>query len=180
MPASDAPPSSCRQSCSEKGEPASPDVRWAAPRTEVHPGLVQAIERAARTYRGRTGEPVTVVSGRRSLRRQAELMAAMSDEQLTSLYSAAAEYVQRIIAERARTGRLSAEQVYRILCTRSEGYISRHLWGAAVDLAIPEKAPEMLITCLRKEGLQVLDERNAGIHCFHVAKPDLPVRIVTR
>ncbi len=109
-------------------------------------------------------------------------MAAMSDAQLKGLYGAGdpPDYVRRICELRGPDGAVSAALVYDVLCERREGYVSRHLFGAAADLAIPECAVPELKEALRRQGLAVLDERDRGIDCLHVSLPGVPTRIVRR
>lgn len=62
-------------------------VNWACSATGLAPELVAALERAATAYDATAGPAaVTVTSGRRTLRRQAELMAALTPAQLDALY----------------------------------------------------------------------------------------------
>jgi len=157
-------------------------IEWNGCRAGVDPALVQAVERAARVWSAEIGRPVEVASGVRTLRRQAELMAAMSDAQLHGLYSAGGvpDYVRRICELRSPDGTISAARVYDVLRQRHGGYVSRHLFGAAVDLAVPQIAVPELVDALLQQGLAVLDERDRGIHCLHVSLPGAPVRIVRR
>ena len=146
----------------------------------LHPRLQEAIRRAARRYHdARPDEPAwRVTSARRTLRRQAELMAACTPEQLLAMYASRGrpQYIDAILAAAQP---LDADAVYAILQTRTEGYISRHLFGAAADLGANGVAdPALLKRLLAAEGAAVLDERECGIPCYHVAWPDAPVQIV--
>ena len=104
-------------------------------------------------------------------------MAAMTAEQLRGLYchGGIPSYVEELIQAMP----LTAESAYHILCQRSEGYISKHLFGAAVDLAPDSISDHNLFRALtRKYRLALLDERRNGIPCFHLADPDAKIQIV--
>ena len=68
----------------------------------LHPSLQEAIRRAARRYHdARPDEPPwRVTSARRTLRRQAELMAACTPEQLLAMYASRGrpQYIDAILA----------------------------------------------------------------------------------
>jgi len=157
-----------------------PAIHWNDCREGLDPALAAAVEAGARQWRAAMGGCVEVTSGRRTLRQQARLMVAMSEAQLTALYGrqAVPDYVRDIRDLRGTAGTVSADQVYDILRNRGEGYISRHLFGAAVDLAVPEAGTTELVAALEQVGLAALDERDQGIHCLHVSLPGVPVRIV--
>ena len=104
-------------------------------------------------------------------------MAAMTAEQLRGLYchGGIPSYVEELIQAMP----LAPERAYSILCHRSEGYISKHLFGAAVDLAPDRILDQKLFReLMAKYRLTLLDERQNGISCFHLADPDAEIRIV--
>ena len=146
----------------------------------LHPGLKEALQKAARRYHDAlpAEPPWRVTSARRTLRRQAELMAACTPEQLLAMYASRGrpQYIDAILVAGQP---ISAEAVYAILQARAEGYISRHLFGAAADLGATGVArPELLKRLLAEEGATVLDERDCGIPCYHVSWPDAPAQII--
>ncbi len=145
----------------------------------LHPGLQEAISEAARRYRlAEFNAPKWVItSGRRTLRRQAELMAALSPEQLVAMYCSHGrpQYIDALL----ELNSITPEAAYQVLCNRSEGYISRHLFGAAADIAAHNITnPARLKALLLEQGAAVLDEREMGILCYHVSWPDAPVKII--
>lgn len=158
-------------------------INWAGSAAGLVPELVAALERAVGAYEVATGlATVTVTSGRRTLRRQAELMAAMPPAQLDALYGRHGEpsYLPPL-KELWRTagGSPDPAAVYDILATRRDGYISSHLYGAAVDLAVEGLADAACLTrLLEAEGFTVLDERDAGIPCLHATFRACPPEIV--
>ncbi len=161
--------------------PSSACVVWNGCREGLIPELAARIEAAAREFAAAYGASIEVASGRRTLRRQARLMAAMTDAQLLALYGAGAapDYVRAICAlPKAGDGGRDPEAVYRVLQRRRQGFVSRHLFGGAADIAVPEQAPEALAATLRRHGLNVLDERSTGIACFHVSLPGIEPVIV--
>lgn len=121
--------------------------------------------------------PWRVTAGRRTLRQQAEEMSAMTPDQLRKLYCTGGipSYVEELIAAVP----LTPETAYRILCNRSEGYISKHLCGAAIDLSIREihdcHAFEKTLT---NAGLRLLNETRVGIPCYHIYDPTLAPVVV--
>jgi hypothetical protein len=157
---------------------------WDCPQRGLAPTLVRALEAAAAELCAAGHPPLRVASGRRTLRRQAELMAAMTPAQLRGLYArnGTPDYVERLLAFPARHGRApSAADAYAILRTRREGFISAHLCGAAVDLEPPAApAAEAVRACLERHGFELLDERSVGIACLHARLRALPCRIVRR
>jgi len=91
------------------------------------------------------------------------------------------EYIRQMVKTmKQKQAPLNTEETYQILCQRQQGYISYHLFGAAVDIATKElNNQELLTELLTKAGFTVSDETNLGIHCLHAAytklKPPLPV-----
>lgn len=158
------------------------NVHWKCEHTGLAPALMTALEAAAAEFRAAGHAPLRVASGRRTLRRQAELMAAMSPDQLRGLYArhGTPDYIARILAEHAAVGHVAPETVYEILRTRNEGFISAHLCGAAVDLVPPDtpEAGAALRRALERHGFEVLDERDLGLECLHARLAGLPLEIV--
>ena len=135
--------------------------------------LRKALEGAAADYRRAVPDapPLVVTSARRTLRRQAELMAAMSDAELEGMYArhGRPSYIDELEAARP----LDAEKAYCILRDRKEGYISRHLYGQAADVAAEGVADICALRALLEaRGCSVLDEREMGRACLHVAWPE--------
>ena len=131
--------------------------------------LREAIESAAADYR-RTHDsapPLIVTSARRSLRHQAALMAAMSDAELEGMYArnGRPSYIDELEAARP----LDTEKAYRILRDRKEGYISRHLYGLAADIAVEGVTDIVALRALLEtRGCSVFDEREMARACLHV------------
>lgn len=158
-------------------------INWAGSAAGLNPELLAALERAVGAYEAATGPAtVTVTNGRRTLRRQAELMAAMTPAQLDALYArhGEPEYLPPLKALRAAAGGPpDPAAVYAVLAKRREGYISSHLYGAAVDLAVEGLADAARLTrLLEAEGFTVLDERDAGIPCLHAAFRACPPELI--
>ena len=135
--------------------------------------LLDALYKAAKKYYKEYKEPFVITSGKRSLRKQAELMAAFSLKQLEAMYcrNGYPDYIRRI-AELPEP--FSADDVYRILALRSSGFISKHLTGWAVDISPVLKAPMKARKALKDADLTVLDETEFGVKCFHVCLPETP------
>lgn len=132
---------------------------------------------ACRASNGGECAPWVMTSGRRTLRQQAREMAAMSPGQLRGLYcnGGIPSYVEELIHAMP----LTEEAAYRILQNRSEGYLSKHLFGAAADFAPRSiQDPALFRDALEKQSLRVLDESQHGIPCLHVHDPGAPVEIV--
>ena len=65
---------------------------------------------------------------------------------------------------------LTPERAYEILLNRKEGYVSKHLYGKAVDLAAKDmKDLTLAKKLLEEQGLAVKDEAAQGIPCMHVS-----------
>ena len=139
--------------------------------TALHFGLQNAIRVAAEKYQRAYPEatPWIITSAMRTLRRQAELMADMTPEQLRAMYCSGGtpQYIDDI----CKVYPASAEIIHQILANRTEGYISRHLYGLAADIAAENIThPQELKALLLEAGVAaILDERDMGIQCFHVA-----------
>jgi len=155
-------------------------VIWECSSHGLDPELLEALRNVAAQYAAETGHGITITSGRRTLRKQAELMAEMTRAQLEGMYCSRGypSYVRDLVAFREQHGRLSNKDAYRILRERTEGYISTHLSGAAVDISSQNIDVELLKQLLETEGFRTLDERNLGIDCVHATFKAAPVRIV--
>lgn len=146
------------------------------------PVALEAASRAAAEYTRLTTARVTVTSAARTLYHTAELMAAFTLAQLEGMYCRHG-YPQYIAAMRdamAAAGRpLTPAETYAILRDRTEGYISSHLYGAALDFATDALTkPALLASLLHSVGFKTLDENSLGIHCLHASHPNVPVRII--
>ena len=148
----------------------------------LKPGVLEAFTECAKQYRAKTGQALEITSARRSLRHCAQLMNAFSKEQLEAMYcrNGYPSYIRDIVQARNRMGRhLTDEEAYQILCNRSEGYISAHLYGAAMDIAsegLADKA--LLLELLEKAGFRTLDETNLGIRCIHATFSGIAAEII--
>jgi hypothetical protein len=158
-----------------------PNLVWNCSCDGLHDALLKALQEVAAEYAVETGQPIVVNSGARTLRRQAELMAEMTQGQLEGMYCRRGypSYVSSIIAARRRNrAAVDAEAVYRILRQRGEGYISSHLFGAAVDVSPSGADVSLLRTLLEGHGFTTLDERDLGVNCLHATYNAVPRRIV--
>jgi hypothetical protein len=102
----------------------------------------------------------------RSPRRQAELMANMSNSQLESLYGGS--YVSEMTnIPRNDPQRVSKFEtiIKRVLGDGSDRYISRHLTGDAVDIA---PSTTSVKNWFMGNGVSVKDETVDGIRCWHL------------
>ncbi len=113
---------------------------------------------------------ITVTGTTRTVQRQAELMANMSDNTLQSLY--AGSYVNDMINYRNATKpKPSPSQIVQkfveiINKARAEGsFVSRHLSGEAVDIA---PSTSKVRSALESKGLTIKDETETGINCWHI------------
>lgn len=158
-----------------------PNLAWNCGAEGLDEGLLGALQQVAAEYAAQTGQPILINSGARTLQRQAELMSAMSQEQLEGMYcrNGYPSYVQRIVnARRSNRGAVDAQQTYEILRGRDEGYISAHLSGAAVDVSPAGADVGLLKRLLEKHGFTTLDERGLGVNCLHATFQPAPRRIV--
>jgi len=155
-------------------------IDWQCDSAGLKPEMVAALERVASEYFRQCAKPLRITSGRRSLRRQAELMSGMNREQLVSLYGAKGipDYIQALCQILDRGDKLTPDNAYDVLTHRQEGYISRHLFGAAVDLDPAEMKSILLRHLLEEHGFTTLDEREFGLACVHAAWPGCPEEIV--
>ncbi len=146
------------------------------------PVVRESLERVAAEYARATGERLTVTSARRSLRHTASLMAAFSQEQLEGMYCRHGypSYIRQIVEARAANGgSLSAEETYQILCNRTEGYISSHLSGGAVDIATEGLShKDILRNLLEQNDFTTLDETSLGVQCIHATHKKVPRLII--
>lgn len=136
----------------------------------------------AEEYTEATGQRLVVTSARRTLRHSASLMAAMSIGQLEGMYcrNGYPDYIQSMKDEMARLGRnLTADEAYEILKNRREGFISSHLFGAALDVASEGlKDASLLEALLAKHGFNVLNETSLGVKCIHASHSKTPKQII--
>jgi hypothetical protein len=165
--------------------PSSPAINWDCSRKGLPRPLLRDLCHAVDAYVSETGdEAVTVTSGHRTLRRQAELMAAFSQDQLMGLYGRHGTpcYVAAIGEFRKEKGHApNADEVYRILRDRESGYISSHLYGGAIDIATRTvQNIDALRAQLKQHGFRTLDERSQGIACLHATHLGTPKRIVRK
>lgn len=148
----------------------------------LKPALMQALFRVAEEYSTATSTRLTVTSASRNLRKMASLMAGFSIAQLEGMYcrNGYPQYIRSIADERSRLGRLlTDDETYVILQNRTEGYISTHLFGAAVDIAVENlKNKDLLCSLLEANGFRTLDETSLGIQCIHATFKDIPKEIV--
>ena len=137
----------------------------------LHPALRNALRTAAGEYAATVpgASPWIVTSAMRTLKRQAELMAEMTPQQLRSLYCSGG--TPAYITEICRAYPADADTIHNILKNRTVGYISRHLYGLAADIAAEHiEKPELMKKILLSHGVaSILDERDNGIQCFHIS-----------
>lgn len=143
-------------------------------------GLVTALSGAATAYHEQTGRPLRITSGRRTLYHQATLMADFTQAQLEGMYcrNGYPSYIRELVAHRKAHGTLTPADAYRILSRRTEGYISSHLYGGAVDIGTNGLNVPLAKELLTARGFRVLDERSLGVYCLHATYRHAPVRIV--
>jgi hypothetical protein len=158
-----------------------PNLAWNCTCEGLDEGLLRALRQVAADYAAETGQAMVINSGARTLQRQAELMAEMSQDQLEGMYCRQGypSYVQRIVsARKGNRGGVDAQQTYEILRSRDEGFISAHLCGAAVDVSPAGADIGLLKRLLEKHGFTTLDERGLGVNCLHATYREAPRRIV--
>ncbi|MBQ6474523.1 MAG: hypothetical protein IJJ33_21260 [Victivallales bacterium] len=150
--------------------------------TTLEPVVRRDLGVVARRYQKLTGARFTVTSARRTLRHTAALMAGFSQKQLEGMYCRHGypSYIRQIVqARKAKKRMLTAAETYDILRRRTEGYISSHLSGGAVDIATRNLAqPELLKRLLRENHFTVLDETSMGVACIHASHRQVPNRII--
>ncbi len=142
--------------------------------------LLEVLRRVAAKCHQQTGETIVINSGRRTLRHQARLMAEMTRDQLEGMYCRRGypSYIRDIVLARERDGDISADETYGILCSRTEGFISSHLSGAAIDISPRGIDVALLKSLLAEHGFSVLDERSLGVECIHATFLAAPKHIV--
>ena len=137
---------------------------------------------AAEKYTAATGQRLTVTSARRTLRHCASLMAAMSIEQLEGMYcrNGYPDYIQTMKDAMQRLGRnLTDDETYEILRNRREGYISAHLFGAAIDVASANlQDADLLEQILASCNFSVLNETSLGVNCIHASHKNVQRLII--
>ena len=145
-------------------------------------GLLNAFTDVSARYTRETGQRLVVTSAKRSLRHTAELMAAFTPTQLESLYcrNGYPSYIREMVASIHAKGQpLTGEEAYAILSQRTEGYVSAHLYGAAIDIRASElQDPILLRNLLEEAGFRTLDETECGISCIHATYKAVPIQIV--
>lgn len=109
----------------------------------------------------------------RTPRRQAELMADMSQEQRISLYKNA-NYVQEMNrwennnSDKSRSEKITYfEKLIRDALERDQK-VSAHMRGDAIDISQPRSRQSEIEQWLNKNGVKVLNETNNGINCWHL------------
>ena len=144
--------------------------------------VLEAFTNVAQEYLRRTGTRLMVTSGRRTLRHAAFLMSTFTIEQLEGMYcrNGYPDYIRSIKSSMEQLHRrLTPEETYEILKNRKEGYISSHLFGGAVDIAIEGLKDKNLLTrLLQTEGFTTLDETHLGILCIHASHKNVAKVIV--
>jgi len=168
---SNIPPSVSQKSTIIPPSPSQPKVNL-APNTNTY-GKAQRIREILYRCEQETGIRIQINNGEydtRTVRRQAELMAAMSDKTLVDLYKDNA--YTRDMRSVTLTGTARVDEFERIINkARSGGYdgheyfVSRHLTGEAVDIAPSTSDVEKW---LEKNGVSIKIEVNAGIKCWHL------------
>ena len=144
--------------------------------------VLDKLKTIAQEYLRRTGTRLTVTSARRTLKHTAFLMSAFTVEQLEGMYcrhgypdyirtmKSAMEHLQR---------KLTPEETYDILKNRQEGFISSHLFGGAIDIAVEGLVDKPLLSrLLHAEGFTTLDETDLGVLCIHASHPNVAKVIV--
>jgi len=146
------------------------------------PQVVADFCEVAKKYASQTGQRLTVTSAKRTLRHCASLMAAMSVAQLEGMYcrNGYPDYIRSMKGEMERLGRnLTVDEAYEILRNRGEGFISSHLFGAAVDIATEGlKDAALLERLLAEHNFTVLNETSLGVLCIHASHRNVQRQII--
>ncbi|MBQ7652492.1 MAG: hypothetical protein IJS15_16150 [Victivallales bacterium] len=146
------------------------------------PQVLADFSAAAERYTSETGQRITVTSAKRSLRHCASLMAAMSIEQLEGMYcrNGYPDYIKSMKEAMRSLGRkLTPDEAYEILRNRGEGYISAHLFGAALDVASDGlKDAALLERILADSNFSVLNETELGVNCIHASHKNVKRQII--
>ena len=144
--------------------------------------VLEAFTNVAQEYLRRTGTRLMVTSGKRTLRHTAFLMSGFSIEQLEGMYcrNGYPDYIRSIKTSMEQLHRrLTPEETYEVLKNRQEGYISSHLFGGAVDVAVEGLKDKPLLThLLQTEGFTTLDETDLGVLCIHASHKNVAKTIV--
>ena len=145
-------------------------------------GVLDAFTEVASRYTQETGQRLVVTSARRTLLHTAELMAEFTPVQLEELYcrNGYPSYIREMVsAIQAKGHPLTGEEAYAILAHRTEGYVSAHLFGAAIDIRSTElQNPTLLRSLLETAGFRTLDETECGIPCIHATYKAIPTQII--
>ena len=148
----------------------------------LKPGVLEAFAGCAVKYASRTSQRLEISSARRSLRHCARLMCAFDKGQLEAMYcrNGYPSYISEMVDAMEAKGRLlTEEEAYQILRNRSEGYVSAHLYGAAIDIASDGLADKALLKELLEEaGFRVLDETDMGVRCIHATYRSIEPEII--
>lgn len=148
----------------------------------LKPEVLAAFEECAAKYLRLTGQRPEVTSACRSLRHCARLMSGFNLEQLEAMYcrNGYPGYIREMAkAMEIKGGPIDEDETYAILCARTEGYVSAHLYGGALDIATDGLSnKELLETILRENGFKVLDETDLGVKCIHASYRELTPEII--
>ena len=155
-------------------------LAWDCSAEGLAPGLESALRSAATVYYRQTGRSLRVTSGRRTLYHQATLMAKFTRAQLEGMYcrDGYPSYIRELVTHREGHGTLTPADAYRILASRTEGYISSHLYGGAVDIDTTGLNVPLAKKLLSERGFRVFDEQSLGVHCLHATYRHAPVLII--
>jgi len=112
-----------------------------------------------------TGETIKITGTSRSVRRQAELMAKMTNSQL-NWYGSSTWYVEEM-KKSSLTGSARVDEFEQLITTaRKQGsFVSRHLTADAVDIA---PASSKVKNWLLGNGISIKDETVDGNNCWHL------------
>ena len=123
--------------------------------------ILQKIE----DCKAETGETIRVTGTSRNVRRQAELMAKMTDSQL-NWYGSSTWYVVEMKKSNL-SGSARINEFERLITTaRAQGsFVSRHLTADAVDIA---PASSKVKNWLLGHGISIKDETVDGNNCWHL------------
>lgn len=129
-------------------------------------GVKSKLRKKIELFAGKYGA-IEITSGLRTVRKQADLMRVMSDQDLNSLYGKNLPYIRKIKAIPAKER--SSEKVQRILKeARKQGsYVSRHLSGDAVDISMKGGFDTAKADKIVKE-LKLRKKLERARNCYHV------------
>jgi hypothetical protein len=129
-------------------------------------GNDQKILQISEDCKKETGASVTInSSGRRTVRRQAELMAAMTDSQLDWYGSSTWYVVEMKNIPRNMSGRVEEFELLINKALKQGSFVSRHLKADAVDIA---PSTSTVRDYLEKHGVSIKDETVDGNKCWHL------------